>query len=304
MRKFILFIIISIFTFQVNAQRVSLELNLEKGKIYYQKSVNTTEVDQKVQGMDINVKVKTSSTIGFKVMDLKNDKYLMNCEYVSIISEIEAPQGKKTVDSENLVPNDPTSKFYNLLKNEEFQIEISKHGRIISVKNLNGLVDRIFKKGEFSEFDRNTLKQSFDENFGEEQIKSNMELNLKIYPESKVKVGDTWERNITQVSNTEIGMQNSYEFISSSKTENKIGVKGTLKSDANGSFFLSNGVYVKPQIEGNYDATIILDAKTGWIKKLTSTQHLKGETKVKYTQEGEVAMEIPLIILTSIEITD
>ncbi|WP_196895593.1 DUF6263 family protein [Aureivirga marina] len=304
MKKVLFLLGIFLISLSTFAQKVNLELNLEKGKTYYQNSEITTNISQNVQGTEIKIDVIASTKMAYKVIDEAKGIYSIECSFDNLSSEIKTPQGNVTFSSETENPIDPNSKFYNLLKKESFQIQISKKGKIISVNNLEGIIDRVLGKGEFTEIEKSTLKSSLESNFGKDQIKGNLQLSLGIYPENKTRKGDSWSKSQVLKTTSDIDINITYTLANITKELNTIDAKGELKTAESDEFILSSGVFVRPNLAGTYEATIKLDAKTGWVSEMTAVQKLSGETDVKYTKDGEIVMKIPITTTTNSKVTE
>jgi hypothetical protein len=70
------------------AQKFNLTLNLKKDSTYHLKSVNILQINQKIQGQQIDVSTTITGDIANKVLSMHDTVYNMQVSYVNMNMEI------------------------------------------------------------------------------------------------------------------------------------------------------------------------------------------------------------------------
>ncbi len=105
-----------------------------------------------------------------------------------------------------------------------------------------------------------------------------------VYPEGKIKVGESWETDIEPLKDSDMRVHMKYTLLKASKKQAVIGLEGTLKANKINSENMN--------LEGTTVGEMTVDAKTGML--ITSKVDL--ELAVDLEQQG---MSIPADILST-----
>lgn len=123
-----------------------------------------------------------------------------------------------------------------------------------------------------------------------------------IFPDKKVKVGDTWEISTKVESGFTLNLVTKYTLKSMDKESYTI--EGIAKGTTDNTYFEDNGVYTKYDLQGDVISTIILDKKTGWTKDAKISEIFNGTTGVKYSEDSTEESSLPINIKNEIVISD
>ena len=87
------------------------------------------------------------------------------------------------------------------------------------------------------------------------------------YPEGKVAVGDSWEKEITPMEGSDMKFKAKYTLLKISGKQATIGIEGTISSNS------IQGEDIK--MSGTMEGEMIVDIKTGWLIESTMDQDLE-----------------------------
>ena len=118
------------------------------------------------------------------------------------------------------------------------------------------------EKGNISHTDMSQLSEN------EDIAKSiNSGTQYAIYPERKIKVGDSWEQDITPVEESDMKVHAKYTLKEISGNRATLAIEGTIMSNA-----ISD---VEIKMNGTQKGTMVVDLKTGWLIKTVIHQSIE-----------------------------
>ena len=154
-------------------------------------------------------------------------------------------------------------------------IQLTKHGKITSVKGTEKLVEIL------NSISNPQLKEMLAQQYSDKAIKNSFEQMTPYFPEKPVAIGESWD--VTTNLNS-----NGVDIISKMKLTLKqvkdnvatIYCTGTLATPEGGGVLSMQGMDAKVSVKGEQTGTIFIDMKTGWI--------ISSEITQKFVQNIEV----------------
>ncbi len=286
-------LVIALFFACSGNKEVELKLNLEKGKKYYYKFVNQQDITQEMMGD--TVEFKQSITWGYEldVLDVVDGIMTIKTTYDHIQMSNDNQVFNLSYDSKE--PLDSTNMFAFVMSNfinKSFTMDVTPGGVVSNVQGFDEIFSSIVTElGEDSE----VIIQNLRSQFSEESVSENLELGFKIFPENKVKVGDTWF--ILNIVNGPFSMDidNTYTLKSIKNGIAKIEISSTIKQDDEIS-----GIAMLPGAEISIDGTqkgeLSLDISTGLVIQSSINQSINQLIKAQ-------GMEIPVYLESKLEIS-
>ena len=279
----------------MGADNYTLEYNLEKGKTYNQNMVSVTNMKMNTMGQDINMVMTMEMGFQYDVLGLNNGVYDVRTSYRKIKSNMSSPMMSLNIDSDS--PENSTDKalgdIFKSLTGVPIDLQLTKQGKVISVKGIEKLVEKI------NAISNPQYKMMVDQQFSEKAIKATFEQMAPYFPSKPVAIGDSWDVNTTVNSS-------GFDIISKMKVTLKqvkdniatLDCTGTLTTPEGGAVINVQGMDAKASIKGNQVGNILMDMKTGWITRseinqkfdldmeiMGQTMQQKIETKVTVTAD-------------------
>jgi hypothetical protein len=286
-------LISTLFISCIGNKEVELKLNLEKGEKYYYKFVNQQDITQEMMGDTVEFKQSITWGYELEVLDVVEGVMTIKTTYEHIQMSNDNQVFNLSYDSKE--PLDSTNMFAFVMSNfinKSFTMDVSPDGIVSNVQGFDEIFSSIITElGEDGEM----IIQNLRTQFSEESVSENLELGFKIFPENKVKVGDTWF--ILNIVNGPFSMDidNTYTLKSIKNGIAKIEISSTIKQDDEIS-----GIAMLPGAEISIDGTqkgeMNVDISSGLVIKSSISQSIKQLIKAQ-------GMEIPVNLESQLEIS-
>lgn len=302
--KFNLTLLFCAFIFSAMAQ-TTLNFNLVQGKEYRQNSDMKMIMTQDFAGQTMEITMNVKGKMVYLVKAVTPAGYDLDVRYESMSMEIAMPQATMKFSSENPGETDVLSKVLAAMVNKPFQTQISKTGKVVSIKNVEALFTGAFEKiANLSDAQKEQIKSQLNQSYGEKAFASNLEMMFAIFPEKPVKVGDKWTTQGKMKSSISANITNTYQYVEDGADFRKIHGDSKISAEENGEYVVSNGLEMKFDMNGTMISDIKIDKKTGWILEAKITQNITGNASVKPNAQLPDGMSIPMTIKSDIVTTN
>jgi hypothetical protein len=282
-----------------------IALNLEKGKEYTQKIRSKSNITQGHSNREMNMMIEYNGEVSYTVKSVENDSYILEAKYLYISMTGGNESGLMKIGSDIDNPDDLLSKMLKKVIGDKFEVKIDRFGKVLSISGLNKVLDRAID--EYPEIDiqqREAIRFQLSKPFSKKSFKSNFELCMAVFPESQVKVGDTW--NVA----TELGdlmyarINTEYKLVS---IDNDIihleGNSDIVQDDNDKQRVVKSGDFnLRYSVKGKVKSTIKIDANTGWIVDAEIDQDINGETYMSEKRNMSQAVSVPVKVKSKIKI--
>jgi len=179
-----------------------LKFNFEKGKAYdYEMIIN---MDQEMGGQKMQMDMTTYYSMNVvdevadnKIITTTYDRFKMNMKMGPFDIDVDTDQPKQGMDIGGKDPMKMINSILGAIKGRKFTMKVNAEGRIEEVAGLAGMAQAIVDSTGVDEKMKEQMKQEFDKQFNEKNVKEQFERVLYIFPNKEVKVGDTWQKTTT-----------------------------------------------------------------------------------------------------------
>ncbi len=245
---------------------IMLKYNLKNGDKYTSAMTMNQEIDMEVQGQSMVINQDMNFEFGYSVSDVTADSFNLHTNINAIKMDQSVMGMEIKYDSKD------TSTFNNATVGTKISDQMNKliDQEIISTTSVNGNVGTIDLGGLDSD----------------NEVASNMKSSFSqaVYPDHKVKIGESWENDITTSGIAEMNMHLTYTLTKATRKQAFIDVKGTIASpDATA------------KLKGTISGEMTVDRKTGWVTHSTFDQ----DFELQMEQQG---MSFPATISGTYEI--
>jgi hypothetical protein len=252
------------------SDEIELKLNLTKGKKYDMRMTMQSNGEMNMMGQQVTTTTDMNMGMDYEVMDINPaGNFVVRSTYRSIKMSGETMGMKYEYDSETGkatgMQAEEMSKSMKKMIGQYTEMEMDKSGKIIKTTNSPGL----------------------DEG-GKGKNKGGLEnMNYTIFPDKKVKPGDTWESNIEQaMESMSIIVKSTYTLVAVKDGVAEISMDGTLA--------LKEGS--KGNLSGTQKGTSKIEVATGMSKEVTINQDLDMEL-------DDMGMKMPMKLKNKVTIT-
>ena len=288
----LLFIFFLLFSGNIQAKKVLLRFNLQKGTIYSMTMDMTNTVDQSLMGQNVKIDQKMKMVLDWKVLDvLPNKNYLAEYSFGKISMEINANGQNVNFDSENPTENNPILAPLNEMKKVKLQIEFTNLGKVVKVTGMEDLISKISGN--------QTLSQSFQMFSSESNFESFFSQTFNYFPEKEVEKGDKWTSSMKL--STIMNMETKMDFEVADITNDHVilNVNSVVNIDTP---IEQQGMKIQLKMDGTQKGTMNINLKDGWLDESNLIQNFTMNMKMKNPQSGE-DLEIPIKMKSAVKIS-
>lgn len=290
MKTFYMLLLASMMLTSVSSQNADLTLKLEKGKEYKQTTSSKMSMTQEIMGQAMNLGAITNGTTCFLVKDINEDGYIMEAKYEQLSMSLKMPQGNMEMNSEDEDSSNPSSSILKNIMGKTFEITMSKKGEISEVKNFDAIMEAAAQGlDNLPEAQKEQMKAQIMQAYGDEALKSGLEMITAIYPDKPVKKGDKWNMNTNLESVMSMNVSTDYELVELTSDYALIKGNAIIKTSDKDANVETPGlpVTMKYDLAGTLQSEIKVDIKTGWIINAKISQELQGEVNMKDPEMDE-----------------
>jgi hypothetical protein len=270
-----LFCLIALVGCVTSRNAVDLKFNLAQGKSYAY--TFDYAITQQADGQTIKSNFTAAYTLD--VLDVQNGNRVMKATYDRVYMKVEAPQQTIEIDTDNPPPtrddlaSDPTKMFalaFHGMVGKSITITANAKGEVLKVEGFDALMNSMADSMMLDDETRMAMQQVLEQQFNDAAVKRMFEQSINIFPNEKVKVGDSWNKDLETPASLlgGIKMTNTYTV---KEIEGNTALLD-LSSDIN----TGSGDLV-----GMQSGTLAVDIPTGLVVNARITQRFKSRTKDK-----------------------
>lgn len=186
-----------------------------------------------------------------------------------------------------------SAKGYEQLINHNFNITFDKLGNLEHIENFNEVYDKNFGAADiFSTSDFETIKEQVKTQFSNQTVEYVMRYFQYNYIEDSIEIGDFWVMTDTLYPNYGVISTMTYTL---KEIQNNIAyfeIKADLKKDPNFKGIDMDMMHLKFNLTGQQEGLVLLDMKTGWVRKMSIAQRLTGKMTVFFIDPQGVNIKI------------
>jgi len=288
-------VLLFVFSFHCwGADKYTLEYNLEKGKTYTQHFVSGGNISVNAMGQEMTMNIKMDMNVQYNVIDRTDSVYNIRMLYQRIKMDMSGPMSY-TFDSDSTAASSDNNvaEILKSLTGISFDVQLTKLGKVLSVKGLDKLTEKINAIGNAQ------YKQMVGQQFSEAMIQRSIEQTSSFFPGKPAAIGDNWDIAMNINANgidIIVKLQTTLKEVQGNVAV--LGFTGTVTTPEGGTVTKINGMDAKVVMDGTQTGTIRLNLKTGWNisseinQKTTSNIEVMGQSMqqkmdMKTTVTGE-----------------
>jgi hypothetical protein len=288
-----------------SAQKVMLQLNLEKGGIYSQNLVSNLSINESVNGQQINILMTIDGKMSYKVIEIQDNIYDMEVRYVSLNMKMTLSNVTAEFSSEKNDESDIMSSLLASIKDKPFMVKMTKSGKVNEVKNIDVLFSNMFDKlPQLNEAQKQQVMDQLKQAYGEKAFKGNIEMCSAIFSDAPVSRGDKWTVNTQLEAGMAAKMETVYELKEITDNYYQILGNSEIATADKDAYVESNGMKLKYDLSGTMISDIQIDKISGWVKHALINQSMKGTAYVKESPQLPNGLAIPMILGNEMTITE
>ncbi len=271
-------------------------LNPADNAIYQYEVSSESEIEMEIDNKEITTSNNTEAAVTYTIVKDSSGDFVFHIKYdrISIRSRSGDNETVASV-SQGSIPLTPIEKMLYVLKDANLTGRVSTAGQL---KHLEGY-DEIGQKiiAQFDENDvvgRKTALAQWERKAGNNLVRNNIQQLFQLFPDSAVRVGDSWNLASKQVSEFSINLINTFTLKAINKEIALITATGKI-SNNNTSEEIPGYGQITTSFEGDQESRFELEAQTGMLLNCESKAKAKGNVNI-------MGREVPVKIKNSIVI--
>ena len=264
--------------------QLTLEYKLNKGDIFTIKQNAQQIITQNLDGATHELTNTINGVLQLKVLNQEEDNYNMELIFKDLNLKINSSiQGElMNVNAKEVTAEDVQSQIFNTLLDNPVQMTLSKTGDILEVRGGDSLVLKMANASGLTDaFSLNMMKKSLEKEFGSEALSNSYKQLTYIYPQKKIKVGDTWENEYLG----KLSAKNSWTLKSITDSTASISGKAEITMDI-------KEPTTTMKLTGKQETEITADKISGFIQKMKVEGESEGTSTIVQMGDQEIPTHI------------
>lgn len=263
-----------------------LALNLEKGKSYDYEMV--WDLTQSFMGQEIPVSMGTFYSVHVqdeadkvRTMTVTHRKVNMQMKMMGMEISIDSDKDKPGEADFEKAPVEALKKIFTGIVGRSFSLKVDENGKIIEVSGFTEMMEDMLKSLNLPEEALETGRAALNDQYDEENIKSQFEQVFSFFPNKEVKEGDSWEKTFITGGKKMPARHSSIYKVKSVDGDHVLLYVTTLIEPAADEFV----------INGSQNGHLLVDSKTGLVLKAEFEQEMEAEAmgmKMQITGTGKI----------------
>jgi hypothetical protein len=295
MKKISLLVILMMGLIAASAEK-PMQLNLEKGKTYYQVISTQNTIVQQPQGMSIELEMGINQTLAYKVVDVKDSLFFTEITLSKLKTSIKSPFGIMEFSSESIDLTDKTSQILAELSRHPFHATLTQSGRIVKIDVDSLLKAAINASSGLDDDEKVSMTKQILDSYGEKSIRQGMESSLAFYPPAQVEKGSRWTTRRTLENIVTFTSDNQLEITDVTGDSYTIRCLSQMSIPENSAPTSMNGMDAKCSLNGTSEGSITVSKATGWVISSSMSQALKGTIDILPNAQVPQGMQVPLTL--------
>lgn len=265
----------------VSAQEM-LSMNLHKGQVFNQKTVNSSVITQNVMGQMIDTQTNSETVVRYEVVGESDNGYDLSVTYVEM-------------QNSNGTDNPTATALMETMLGKPFEITIRKDGKITDVRGMDEVFAGMSSVEGMPPEVAAEIKKMMENTFGGDAAVSNMQNNMVVYPDKPVAVGHKWSVESTQsVIGLVMTTTNNFTYKGEQDGCRIIEVESVLETNSGKMEMM--GVVMNMDLAGTTVGELKVDPKTGWVISSSQLMDMSGTVGLEESPQMPMSITIPMTI--------
>jgi hypothetical protein len=276
---------------------VKLQYEFKVGDEYIWSQVTKQTVKQSIMGMDQSMTNDISGEYQLKVIENTSSGAKIQIQYTKLRNASKSPMGESVMDSDGETESAENTLMKSLV-NKPFFIYMNKRGEVEKLEGTDNLTSGLKDTG-MDEKEQQMTRSILQQFLNESSLKASIEQIFVVYPEKKVKKGDSWKVTNHPGMNFPMVLENTWSIENISPANANLIADGIFTTtDKNLTFDLPGGFKAKSDLGGKQAIKSSVNVKTGWPTKLEVLAELKGNMTLLAGGVIPEDMDVPMEIIS------
>jgi hypothetical protein len=244
-------------------------LRLKEGATFRIRVSSDQTITLTAQGK--NVDVLRMIDVGYKCTVQKvaaNGDATMKVDYDSLYLMEKSPAMTIEYDSSQPRPITPLARYLGAVVGQSLTVTLSPMGRVLEIEGVSQMLEKLKTEQARAELPaqvQTAISNSIEQGFGEASTKAGLEMITDFYPQSPIKVGESWtDKRVETLGEGRIKREETFTLLSRNKGRSKVEAKGTSTIDPDSDGLQIGLAGICKDGQGSGTTTMEVDEATGW----------------------------------------
>lgn len=280
---------------------LDLSLNVKSGDKYVITEFTNQDIVLTANNQEMKTNQNIEMSLGMNIKDVDKDKNItIDYQYDSMKMSSESNGEKIEYDSTKPDTSNPLNSTYQTIIGKSFTVKINNKGELLEVTGVSELINSMVAKASGTAAEKQALKDTLSESFGDEAVKSMMKQSMNFYPQNVVKKGDTWEKKYDIKTLFPISVDNKLTLTEYKDSVISLDEKSTMTADTKNKPIDLMGVKANIKLTGDVNGTIKINKDNGLLHSGEMTQTMNGEMEMLASKTIPQNVKIPMKITSRI----
>ncbi|GAA4780617.1 hypothetical protein GCM10023231_04680 [Olivibacter ginsenosidimutans] len=246
------------------------------------------KVQQEMMGNAMTINQDIEVEYLYDILENNQQGLHIKTTYQRLAMHMELPQ--KTLDYDSKHVNDENNPLNKLGKmmGKSFDVYISPEGKVTKVEGLRAIIDSIGSDA--------ATQQVLAQQFSDSAFIHMMDASLNIYPNKKIRVGESWQKNVSMPTGgmMDMSLQSTYTLNNIVNDQAHIQVRSDIKLSPLASNEVTNNMEFN--LTGKQTGELQTDIQSGLVSSGSLHQEINGNLSAQ-------GFKIPMTIISDITTT-
>lgn len=255
-------------------QKYKLALKLTPNTSYTVEQQITQYIEQEFKGQRQRTQQKNDITYQYQVKEKDDADFY---DLVLIYKKIKYENGQQTYDSDDSTDvNSPLAQAFGAVINSTVSMKVNHQGEVKNLTGADELIEKMLNARSISNKTiRSRLRKTFKKAFGKEALIEAMHQFFYIYPDKKIRIGDSWSKQTDKKAAFPSKVNMTWTLDKVKKNTGLISIKANVRPQPNTTVDLGI-VTAKYDLNGTQEGSMDINMKTGWVKRSYVKQVMSG----------------------------
>ncbi len=310
-KLFLLSAVILYFFTAAEQNNVSLELKLEKNKVYRFTSLSEQSIIQTINGNQQTIESKVNYAFSMKMIDVAPEFMITEVRFDTIITNTNT-MGKtismssvKEGDIKSSETSEVMSCIMNRLSKNSLYVKMDFTGKVLEIVNSKMLADIVMNDTSAITLSGPVaigIKTQIASMVSDKTLKTMVEMFTMHLPGKQVSAGDNWSTTVnTNSGGMSLDIITDYHLNGINGSNADISAESKIKASPNAEPMNSGGAKITyDDLSGLSKSTLLIDTKTGLLIEDKGKSHITGNLGL--TMPG-MSMQIPMEITSTSKVS-
>ena len=287
-----------VFTNNISAQKkLRLELKLKEGDSFLISSSTDQLIEVGIMGTVQEVTQQMGFTYNYDVESVApNGDMQVKATYKRIKFKTSSMQGEEDYDSEDPESEPgPNSMGMAAMVGKSFTILFGSNGVIKEVDGLNELINTVFDEYDnLTEEQKAQMTKIMKQQFGNEAMKRQLSLTSDIYPDSKVRKGDSWAKEYALEGAIGMLMNTQFKLEEIKDDYALVSYRTTITPNEEGGGLDMGAMKINYKVQGSQTGNMKIKLDNGFPFENSGQQDLEGTMDISSDMTGDMSGDVKI----------